>query len=192
MAILYRHRRLDTNEIFYIGIGKEEKRAFNKKDRSNFWKSIINKTDYSIEIIADDLSWEDAKELEIFLISLYGRRNLGTGTLVNMTDGGDGTLGSISQIGDKNGFYGKTHSNETKEKLSIAHTGKIISNKTKNKMSNSQKNNNNAKTRLVLNIETGIFYNTCVEAAIAHNIKYSYLSPMLTGSFKNKTNLIYV
>jgi len=55
-----------------------------------------------------------------------------------------------------------------------------------------QKNNNNANTRLVLNVETGIFYNTCTEAAIAHNIKYSYLSPMLNGSFKNKTNLIYV
>jgi len=192
MAIVYRHRRLDTNEIFYIGIGKEEKRAFNKKDRSLWWKRIIDKTIYNVEIISKDLTWEDAKELEMFLISLYGRRDLGLGTLVNMTDGGDGTLGSIGQIGDKNGFYGKTHSNKTKEKLSIAHTGKIISNKTKSKMSKSQKNNNNAKTRLVLNVETGIFYNTCTEAAIAHNIKYSYLSPMLTGTFKNKTNLIYV
>jgi len=75
MAIVYRHRRLDINEIFYIGIGKEEKRAFNKKDRSLWWKRITDKTDYSVEIITKDLIWEDAKELEIFLISLYGRRD---------------------------------------------------------------------------------------------------------------------
>lgn len=54
MAIVYRHRRLDTNEIFYIGIGKEEKRAFNKKDRSLWWKRIIDKTIYNVEIISKD------------------------------------------------------------------------------------------------------------------------------------------
>lgn len=42
---VYRHRRLDTNEIFYIGLGTKypkEVTTFNRahatKDRSNFWK----------------------------------------------------------------------------------------------------------------------------------------------------------
>ena len=30
MAIVYRHIRLDKNEVFYIGIGKTEKRAYEK------------------------------------------------------------------------------------------------------------------------------------------------------------------
>ena len=61
MAIVYRHRRLDTNEIFYVGIGKAETRAHNKSNnRSLFWKNIVNKTNYSVEIIARDISWEEA------------------------------------------------------------------------------------------------------------------------------------
>ncbi len=34
MAIVYQHRRKDTNEIFYIGIGKNTNRAYNKYSRS--------------------------------------------------------------------------------------------------------------------------------------------------------------
>jgi len=60
MAYLYRHIRLDKNEPFYIGIGSDEnyERAYNNHNRSIFWKNIINKTPYEIEIILDDLTWE--------------------------------------------------------------------------------------------------------------------------------------
>ena len=44
MAIVYRHRRLDNNQIFYIGIGNKEKRAYIKTKRSKFWNKINNKT----------------------------------------------------------------------------------------------------------------------------------------------------
>jgi hypothetical protein len=87
MAIVYRHRRLDTNEIFYVGIGKKESRAYQKRSRNQFWKNIIDKTNYEVEIIARDLSYNDACELEILLIREYGRRDLGLGNLVNLTDG---------------------------------------------------------------------------------------------------------
>jgi hypothetical protein len=36
------------------------------------------------------LSWEEACEKEIELIEMYGRRKLGEGTLVNLTEGGQG------------------------------------------------------------------------------------------------------
>jgi hypothetical protein len=45
--------------------------------------------------------------------------------------------------------------------------------------------------KIILNIETGIFYNGIIEAAIAHNIGHSSLKSMLNGQRKNKTNLIY-
>ena len=96
MAIVYRHRRLDTNKIFYIGIGKEEKRAYKKDGRNNYWNNIINKTDYNIEIIAKDIDWETACELEIFLISEYGIKNLS-----NITLGGEGNLGNLHSIETK-------------------------------------------------------------------------------------------
>jgi hypothetical protein len=89
--VVYRHIRLDKNIPFYIGIGKSIDRPYNKKDRSTFWKSIINKTAYDIEILFDNLTKEQAIEKEIEFIKLYGRVDLKTGSLCNMTCGGEGT-----------------------------------------------------------------------------------------------------
>lgn len=61
--LVYRHRRLDTNEIFYIGISNNNKRPFNTKTRNNIWKKIVNKTDYIVEIIANDLTRNEANEI---------------------------------------------------------------------------------------------------------------------------------
>jgi hypothetical protein len=95
MAVVYRHRRLDTNQVFYVGIGKSEKRAYSNNGRNYYWKNITKKTKYNVEIISTNISWEDACELESFLISQYGRRELNSGSLVNMTDGGEGSIGRI-------------------------------------------------------------------------------------------------
>lgn len=102
---VYRHVRLDTNEVFYIGIGKksniyktfngEYARAFNKAKRSGFWKNITNKTKYSIEILFESHNGELILQKEIEYIKLYGRRDLGMGTLVNLTDGGEGVPNHI-------------------------------------------------------------------------------------------------
>ena len=91
---LYRHIRLDKNEVFYIGIGSE-RRSRVKSGRNKIWKNIVNKSDWKSEIMLDNLTLEEAKEKEIFFIRLYGRINTKTGTLANMTDGGDGTCGMI-------------------------------------------------------------------------------------------------
>jgi hypothetical protein len=87
--VVYRHRRLDDNSVFYIGLGNKQ-RPYVKTKRNNYWKSIIEKYGYYVEVIQENLSLEDAKELEVFLISLYGRKDIKTGILCNMSDGGDG------------------------------------------------------------------------------------------------------
>ena len=89
---VYRHRRLDDHQVFYVGIGIK-KRPYDKKSRNRIWHSIVKKHGYYVEIIQQVDSWELACELEKSLISLYGRIDNETGTLANMTDGGDGTLG---------------------------------------------------------------------------------------------------
>ena len=64
---VYQHTRLDTNEVFYIGISKVKKykRARDKYDRSDFWKRIVNKTKYKIDI--SDYYYPDIhEELEEF------------------------------------------------------------------------------------------------------------------------------
>ena len=54
---LYRHIRLDTNEVFYVGIGTKHKkwytRSYNKTNRNIFWKRVVEKTDYEVEIVLE-------------------------------------------------------------------------------------------------------------------------------------------
>lgn len=104
---LYRHIRLDTNEPFYIGIGTKKNKIFNSEEAeyhrayskfrkdSRIWNFIQEKTKYDVEILFESDNYEFIKEKEKEFISLYGRIDLKSGTLSNMTDGGDGTLGWI-------------------------------------------------------------------------------------------------
>jgi hypothetical protein len=122
MAYVYRHIRLDKNQPFYIGIGSDENyyRSNSKSDRNVYWKRIVAKTDYDIDVILDDLTWEEACEKEKEFIKLYGRFQFG-GLLCNMTDGGEGGLGVVI-------------SNETREKKRVISKGIIITAETREKM----------------------------------------------------------
>lgn len=93
MAIVYRHIRLDTRQPFYIGIGVNEARAYSIKNRNKHWCNIVDKCGYEVQILFDDLDYEEAKLKEIEFITLYGRYNISNGLLCNLTDGGDGSLG---------------------------------------------------------------------------------------------------
>ena len=98
---IYRYTRNDTNQPFYIGIGSKRKRnygtyqteyerAFSKVNRNEHFLNIIKSVDYTIEIILETNSLDFLKQKEIELIKLYGRIDLKTGSLVNLTNGGDG------------------------------------------------------------------------------------------------------
>lgn len=86
---LYRHIRLDTNKVFYIGIGKNKDRLKRKTGRNKEWLKIIGETDYDAEILlySNDRDFILKKEKEF--IKLYGRSDLGIGGLCNLTDGGN-------------------------------------------------------------------------------------------------------
>ena len=204
--IVYRHRRLDTNEIFYVGIGSLE-RAFSKKGRNNLWKKVVNKAGYNVEIIADDLSWEDACELEIFLIQNYGRRDLKTGSLVNMTDGGEGRLNHISEkrgiprteediMKIKNGMIGfcltpeqRILSNLNKPRGKNHHffgnspmKGKTHSDESRRKMSG----------KIIECTITKLRWYTVKDCADYSGINRNTLKSRLNGLLKNNTTFIYV
>lgn len=93
MAYVYRHIRLDTGNPFYIGIGKNVSRVYSTKGRSKFWKRIVDKSGYEVEILFEHDDYEFIKEKEKEFISLYGRVNTCNGLLCNLTNGGDGSLG---------------------------------------------------------------------------------------------------
>jgi group I intron endonuclease len=222
MYYLYRHIRLDKNEVFYIGIGtinneKYYRRAFLRANRSDLWTNIKNKTKYKVDIILENESLNFIKQKEIEFIKLYGRIDLKTGSLANLTDGGDGGVNwkptkeqlekmSESHKGEKNGFYGKKHTEETKLKMEInrrsnvkennpfygkkhseesiakmrnSQIGKIVSLKTKIKISSP-----------VINKNTKEEYYSIGEAAEKIKIPYSTLYAKLKGKLKNNTELI--
>lgn len=94
---IYVHTRVDNGDPFYVGVGTLDKgkysRAMDYKKRSKFWKYIYNKTYYNITIIGEYDTREEALKNEINYISILGKRIDKKGTLVNLTNGGDGGLG---------------------------------------------------------------------------------------------------
>jgi len=213
MAYVYRHIRLDKNQPFYIGIGKDDdfkfKRAYykNKQKRNKIWLDIVNKTEYKVEILFDDLTWEEACEKEKEFIGLYGRINTQTGCLANMTNGGDGMVGVVRteeyklklSERQKNGKayrFGKKLSDETKKKISDSLKNRFVSNETKFKISNSLKGIKHfaygklsKKAIKVIDTETNIVYDSIY--LCEKNTIYNKLSSKLSGKRKNNTPIKY-
>lgn len=133
---LYRHIRNDKNEVFYIGIGTKKNgntigntynRAYLKAIRNVFWKRIVNKTTYSVEIVCESDSYDFIQKKEIEFVLLYGRKDLKTGTLCNLTDGGEGQLGVKRKMTD-----------DTKKKISASNKDKSKSEEHKKALSDSK------------------------------------------------------
>ena len=129
---VYTHLNPKTKEVFYVGIGKDN-RAWNKwAGRNKFWDNYVNKHGFEVELIAENLTRTQAGKIEIELIAELGRRQIDLGgTLVNRSTGGDG------------GSVGYTHTQQFKDKLSKDRKGKCtrkvrkLSEETKSKISES-------------------------------------------------------
>jgi hypothetical protein len=132
---------------YYIGKGKG-KRVYKSHIRHN--KTNLKPKDNSkIIFLKKNLTEKEANTHEVYMIDIFGRKDLGTGILRNMTNGGDGISGyshtedtkkKISKPGNKNSFYGKKHSPESLEKMKEAsknRTRKPHSEETKRKMKKS-------------------------------------------------------
>jgi hypothetical protein len=181
MAIVYRHRRLDKNEVFYVGIGKKESRAFDMVNRNYIWKGIKSRSEVGVEIVARDLSWELACELEQLMIAEYGRIDLHTGSLANLTDGGEGTIGvkHSQETKDKraNSNRGKKRSSETKLKISQSLTGKKLSEQHIEKLRISHLGQTSATAKQVVDLQTGFFYdslrNGCLSVGVSYKAEFA-------------------
>ena len=140
--VVYLHRRKDSGEIFYVGIGKQN-RPYSKSKRNKFWNSIAEKCGWSVEIIYEDLSWDDACKKERELIKQYGRRDLGEGILTNMTDGGEGNQNIIYTPEwiekQRISSTGRIQSEETKKKRALKQTGIKFTEQRKKNISESKK-----------------------------------------------------
>jgi hypothetical protein len=116
---------------YYIGKGQGNRAYRRSKKRINPPKDKSR-----IIYLKQNLTEEEAFRHEIYMIAVFGRKDLGTGILRNRSDGGEGVSGLIhseetkiklseSHKGEKNHNYGKTFSEETRKKLSETHKGKF-------------------------------------------------------------------
>lgn len=87
---MYFHLKPKSEEVYYVGVGHGNRAYSVKPARNPFWKAVYDKHGIDVVIMHDDLSLSEAFQLERAYIISIGRRDLGTGTLTNLTDGGDG------------------------------------------------------------------------------------------------------
>jgi len=138
---VYQYLRKDLTP-YYIGKGKNN-RAWESHKRSN-GTNLLPDDLSKIQVVARSLSETEAHLLETKLIEHYGRKDLGTGILRNLTDGGEGVSGLVqtpehiakrvsktigqkrpnqskNMSGENNSFYQKKHSDVTKQQMSQNH-----------------------------------------------------------------------
>ena len=160
-----------NNEPIYVGKGNAN-RAWdhlksNKKHpfihRLKFMKKGSISPIIGIYAAIDE---EFALFLEVELIAKYGRKDLGLGPLLNLTDGGEGMSGNIrsvetrAKIGKANLGKDRTSTVATKLKISKACKGRVDSDTAKHKKSLANSGINNNKSKLSEQQVVEIFLST--------------------------------
>jgi hypothetical protein len=112
---------------------QEEARAEGKITKGNRLKlnTIRKIKNAGQQVVITELFWSDdfeySQSIEKYYIALWGRRDLGTGCLTNMTDGGEGTVG-------------RKDSEETIRKKAAGRTGVKASERTRELIRNARLN----------------------------------------------------
>jgi hypothetical protein len=130
--------RADGLTPYYVGKGRG-RRAFSR------WSRGVTKppADKNMIQVIHCGTEADAFKCEQLLIEKYGRKDLGTGCLHNLTDGGEGASGNQHTIETRQRMsksrMGHSISEETRRKISAAQIGKVIPAGQRAKMSKAKK-----------------------------------------------------
>ena len=136
MYYVYEHYKKDTDQIFYVGIGKMEDGKYQRADsnikRNPHWHSTVKKYGFDSRVVFESKSREEVCNREIELILKYGRRDLGTGPLVNKTTGGEKTF-EMSVDSVKSGVYKRKENGTYNKCAEIARQRMLTNNPWKGK-----------------------------------------------------------
>lgn len=114
---VYVHKRLTNDSVFYVGRGKG-KRKNSKQNRNLHWQRIVKKHGFCVEVIEENLTFEESNIREIFWIQKFRDDGL---ILANITLGGGGVAGRSRTQSEKQSISikltGKFHSDEHKAKM---------------------------------------------------------------------------
>ena len=122
---------------YYVGKG-QRKRIYHQSGKP----CRVPKDKARIIFLKQNLTEEDAFKHEIYMIAVFGRKDLGTGILHNRTDGGDGASGAVRSEETKQkmseALKGRVFTEEHRKNIGKSSKGRIFTEKSRQKMSKSQ------------------------------------------------------
>lgn len=217
---VYAHRRSDTGEIFYVGKGSirprqrtvSYERAYATHPRNKAWKRLVKECGFEVEILAHFKTDALAQEFEMAEIQRLGRADLGTGTLLNMTDGGDGHANIVvsddlrlkrskNASAPRSEAWVKSISSARKRtgNNGLVKQGDSLPEAWRQAIAAGQRGPNNymrgrsgekhPRARKVVNVDTGMIYPSVCAAAEAEGFNMKSLHNCLSGHRKNTTPL---
>lgn len=205
---------------FYVGKGaartKNKVQTFERSrasiSRSRLWRSIVAAHGLQVEIVMSCQTDSEAQEQEMRLIRQIGRLDLRCGSLVNLTDGGEGHAGIVAsdelrrkrrinssgkrspewiaacRVARKNGGNGGVV--KRGDKLPPSWVANLAAAKVGDK--NPYFGKPSPPSKKVRNTETGAVYDSIARAAIAEGISAKALYQYLDGTRSNRSSLVRV
>lgn len=208
---IYVHRKQDTMQPFYIGLGVGN-RPWSFHKRSAEWKETSITHGVIVEILETVEDRSIAEVIEECYISRFGRAGIdNNGILVNKSRGGEGAYLPKSEEWRKKiseSKKGKPFSKEHIEKIALSRIGKKHSEEWKRKASEKRRGRKmpewfsetvkirqvgggNSSARKVIDTSTGRIYGCIKDCAIDIDISQRRLYHMLSGHTKNITSCLY-
>jgi hypothetical protein len=187
----YAYLRQDKTP-YYIGKGTRS-RAYSK------WRTGLKppKDKSRIIFLKQNLTEEEAFKHEIYMIAIFGRKDLGTGILHNRTDGGEGMSNPSPEIIEKRvkKIKGIPRSKEVRKKISDSHKGKIMSESSRKKMSENNRGEINSRSKWWE--ITFLGGNTIIKCGLSlwaeeYGYNRSTISKMARGEVKRHKDIIKV
>ena len=211
--IVYLHKNIINGKVYVGQTNNLSRRwrgdGIDYQKSSYFFKAIqkYGWDNFEHLILKEHLAKEEADQWEVYYIDFYDSQNHEKGYNIRC-GGSNGALAEetkkkLSQIakekelwqgdnnprhkdplfGERNGMYGKHHSEETKQKISESKKGTLLSEGVKQKISQTLKEKH-PRSKKVLCIETGEIYPSARQAAEAIGVPHTCISRVCNGQRK--------